>query len=110
MCIRDRVYSDVGSRKSTSYVGLLDYKEYENTQSKIWMYSSAVGKYFWLASPHSYSSGSYANVMAALYNGSTFTSSGFSINSSYGVRPVVVFKGDIVFTSGNGTLESPYVV
>lgn len=104
------VYSDVGSRKSTSYVGLLDYKEYENTQSKIWMYSSAVGKYFWLASPHSYSSGSYANVMAALYNGSTFTSSGFSINSSYGVRPVVVFKGDIVFTSGNGTLESPYVV
>ena len=104
------LYTDVTSRTSTAYIGLLDYKEYTNTISKTWMYSNASGSYFWLASPHSYSSGSYANVMAVMYNNGAFSESGYTINTSLGVRPVVVFKGDLIFTSGKGTLESPYVV
>lgn len=107
------MYTNVTGRTSTAYVGLLDYDEYTNTKSNTWMYSSASGSFFWLASPHSYNettkSSGYAKVMAVRYNGS-FTESGYSINSKLGVRPVIVLKGSVVFTSGNGSKESPYVV
>lgn len=101
------ISGDVKSRTATAYVGLMDYDEYNATKGKDWIYEGAYGNYFWLITPSTRLS--YLENYIVMYNGSYHLSTEV-VNSSSGSRPVVVFNGDIVFTSGNGTLESPYVV
>ena len=101
------ISGNVRSRTATAYVGLMDYDEYNATKGKDWIYEGAYGNYFWLITPSTTTS--YLENYRVMYNGSYHLSTEV-VNSSSGSRPVVVFNGDIVFTSGNGTLESPYVV
>lgn len=98
----------VTSRSVSAYVGLMDYNEYLNTKSKSWIYSGANGAYFWLLTP--YDTSSYINNYIVRYNNGTFSESSQVVNSSSGVRPVIVLKDGITFVSGNGTYENPYVV
>lgn len=101
---RENVYS----RSASAYVGLLDYNEYLATRGKTWVYSGASGSSFWLITP--IDPGGYYHNITIMYSNGYFNESSTVVNQSSGVRPVVVFKGDIVFTSGNGTLQNPYVV
>lgn len=102
------VVGSVTSRNVSAYVGLMDYNEYQNTKSKSWIYSGANGEYFWLLTP--YSTSAYVENYIVRYNSGTFSESSLVVNSSSGVRPVIVLKDGITFVSGNGTYENPYVV
>ena len=99
---------NVTSRTATAYVGLMDYSEYNSTKGKNWIYEGASGTYFWLITPAT-TSAYLENYTVRYYNGN-YNLSSQVVNTSSGARPVVVFNGSLVFTSGKGTLESPYVV
>lgn len=104
------VAGDIYSRTATAYVGLLDYNEFNATRGKSWIYEGADGFPFWLITPSA--TNSYARNYVVLYDlyKDSYSLYSKTVNYSEYVRPVVVFRGDIVFTSGDGTLQSPYVV
>ena len=101
---RENVYS----RSTSAYVGLMDYNEYLATRGKTWVYSGASGSRFWLITP--IDPGGYYHNITIMYSNGYFNESSTVVNESSGVRPVLVFRGNIIFTSGSGTLQDPYVV
>ena len=67
------------------------------------------GKYFWTLSPSNFfSNSSYASVWAVMPSGSLTPWS--DVTSSFGVRPVINLKSDILITKGEGSALSPFVV
>lgn len=102
----------ITSRTTSAYVGLLDYNEYSATTSNTDMYVGASGVPFWLITPYGPNStdyGYYQNVTIT-YSSGRFTVSKAVVNTSSGVRPVIVFKSGIVFTGGDGTRSNPYTI
>lgn len=80
---------------------LLDYKiaggknSYLYKQNYEWTMSSFDEKQVWFRLP-----------TGQLSNKSFFEDSYYS----YGVRPVITIKGDVILNSGNGTKENPYII
>ena len=67
------------------------------------------GKYFWTLSPSNFfSNSSYASVWAVMPSGSLTPWS--DVTSSFGVRPVINLKSDILITKGDGSALSPFVI
>ena len=96
------------ARAETAYVGLMDYVELDKTQNKSWIHSETGGRYFWLLTPSS--QWRYIHNYIASCSSSKCNLSTEVVNKKSGVRPIIVFKGSIVFTSGDGSFENPYVV
>lgn len=102
-------YKDnVSARITTSYVGLLDYEEYQNTKNKTWVYDGAMNKAFWLATP--FKSGGYQQMIILTYTGRDFAENNAILKSQAYYRPVIVLAKNIKFTSGNGSFSNPYVI
>ena len=67
------------------------------------------GQNYWTMTPGEwYSTHSYAQVFYVHSNGSF--NYGLVDNTARGLRPVINLRSDITVTSGNGTLDNPYVV
>ena len=64
---------------------------------------SETGQNYWLASPSYSSSNRYVSFVGGL-------GLGYSVGSVQGVRPAVSLKPGTEYSSGNGSMESPYVV
>ena len=64
------------------------------------------GKFYWLASPdyfdYSYATGRYVGTFGSMYNTAVY--------SAYGVRPAVSLATGTLYTSGDGSKNSPFVV
>lgn len=61
--------------------------------------------YYWSLDPYFFSYhalGHLSNSRGVWFN--------YSINSSYGVRPAVSLRAGIMYESGNGTADSPYII
>jgi len=65
------------------------------------------GQNYWTMSPYYWYSSSAACVFVADTNGLLNWG---SVNDTYGLRPVINLKSDTIFSSGNGTLNNPYIV
>ena len=92
-------------------VGLLTYSE-----ARLEGYNLLkTGKEYWLMTPHQFYSNSTSSRMH-MFTVSSSSSIGSpfgylsSTNSKYGVRPVISLVPDIEFSSGDGSMNSPYVV
>lgn len=91
-------------KKISSKVGLLAYYNYvEAGANKSYL---NIGKYFWTLTPSENNKTWYVfsegGINDKSYEGSTYY--------SYGIRPVITLKSDIVYTGGNGTKDSPYTI
>jgi hypothetical protein len=99
-----------GNGKLTYPIGLPTYGElYIETMSKIAspVYKSpyGTGVNYWVSSPNyflNYAYGRYVNLSGSLDSGS-------AVNNAYGARPVVSLTTDVQFTSGDGTMNNPWV-
>lgn len=90
-------------KKQTSKVGMINVYEYlKASGSKGYLNT---GKNFWTVNPSSDHKTWFVNQKGLVSNESILGAS----YHSYGIRPVVSLKGDIVVT-GTGTLEDPYMV
>ena len=68
------------------------------------------GNYYWTMSPcHFYSSSTYPAYVFLVYSGGSFDNT-LVVDTNLGVRPVINLKADTTFSSGNGTLDNPYIV
>ena len=69
------------------------------------------GQYYWTMSPYYTSGHPYANVFL-VYNDGDFGGSlnNNSVRGTFGVRPVINLKADTIISTGNGTIDSPFVV
>ncbi len=65
------------------------------------------GQYYWTMSPNSWGDGG-AGVFVVTSNG--FLDIYWSVYYTFGVRPIINLKADTTFSSGNGTLNDPYIV
>ena len=65
------------------------------------------GQNYWTMSPYYWYGSSAACVFVADTNGLLNWG---SVNDTYGLRPVINLKSDTIFSSGNGTLNNPYIV
>ena len=67
------------------------------------------GKYFWTLSPSYFSSyNSFARVWLVLSSGSLIPWN--RVTDSFGVRPVINIKQDVIITKGDGSSLNPFVV
>ena len=65
------------------------------------------GSVFWLLSPNYRASNGFAN---EFYLSSGGNLNGYSVNSTYGVRPVISLVSGTTISSGSGTATDPWVV
>ena len=100
--------SNVTSRSDTAYVGLMDYNEYLATKSYTFLYSGANNMEHWLLNPATTSS--YVNNVTITYSNGRFYEGSKVVNTGAYARPVIVLKGNVEFTSGDGTINNPYRV
>ena len=100
--------TSVTSRSDTAYVGLMDYNEYLATRSYSFLYSGANNVEHWLLNPATTSS--YVNNVTIRYSNGQFYESSQVVNTGASARPVIVLKGNVEFTSGDGTINNPYRV
>ena len=93
----------------TLKVGLITADEVEfaggNHANNIYYYLYN-GKIYWTMSPNHWDTYS-ANVF--FVNPDGLLGSGY-VDSTYGLRPVINLRADIIFSSGDGTLNNPYIV
>ncbi len=97
-------YDDYKSRDTSAYVGLMNYNDYENTRNYAWFYENAQN--FWLATPNKISSKSYYQQQMIVV--SQFKTTAEILKAEAYARPAVAFKGNDVFTSGDGSKNNPY--
>ena len=111
-----RLYTDYAPTLScvsgdvyTLKVGLITADEVEfaggNHANNIYYYLYN-GKIYWTMSPNHWDTYS-ANVF--FVNPDGLLGSGY-VDSTYGLRPVINLRADIIFSSGDGTLNNPYIV
>ena len=89
--------------KLTYPVGLLTAPEAELLNNDTLL---KTGSTYWLFTPYEFKYRVSSNCY--IHTSGSISSSG--IDSSNGVRPAVSLKPDIIFTSGNGSKNNPYVV
>lgn len=87
----------------TDKVGLLSLLEYNKAGgSKSYLQTD---NYWWLANP------SEEGIWHVYSNGKISDNSSMGKNYySYGVRPVITIKGNLVLVSGDGTIDNPYKI
>ena len=79
---------------------------YNIPNSAYYLYNS---QYFWTLSPSYFESNySHSDVWCMDYNGAMHFWS--YVSSSFGVRPVINLKSDIIISSGDGTADAPYKI
>ena len=88
------------NQNSDGYVKLLDVANYLNSVNKGKSYLSTSDEIMWLAD--------YGTDKIWHTNGSNVSQS--DANSFYEIRPMVRLRGTTVYTSGDGTIDKPYVV
>ena len=57
--------------------------------------------------PNDWYAGGWTSVIAIIKGGIMGT---YPVSSSFDIRPVINLRSDITISSGNGTLENPYIV
>ncbi len=100
-----------GNNKLTTPVGLITMDEVimagglgGQQNYGYWLYT---GQYYWNMSPYIY--GTNARMFRVDTGGGLGSTNMSSVNSAYGVRPVINLKADTTFT-GDGTKDTPYEV
>ena len=83
----------------TGFVGLPRYGEMFASQTRDYTYSNA--NYLWLITPYS------SNVWSVSSHGYGYS---HSPSLTYGGRPTIHLKSEIVIKSGSGTKQDPFVV
>lgn len=82
---------------------------YGTANDKYYLYNN---QYYWTMSPYYWcyysSSSRYAYVFYVGASGRLYNS--FVYDANLGVRPVINLKSDTIFSSGDGTLNNPYIV
>ena len=102
--------STKGNKALTYPIGLITLDEawyaggYTSNNSSYYLYT---GQNYWTLSPYYFRSSGYANVLFVNSYGYLYSN---SVDSAYGVRPVINLKASITISGGNGTSESPFVV
>ena len=103
--------SSRGNKKLTKSVGLLTQDEaayagavYDKL-SKYYL-NNNTNTFWWTSSPYSFRS-SYAFVWYGTPGG---RSSNIGVTSTYGVRPLVSLKSDVMVSGGTGAANDPYVI
>ena len=61
----------------------------------------------WTMTPNDWYAGGWTSVIAIIKGGIMGT---YPVSSSFDIRPVINLRSDITISSGNGTLENPYIV
>jgi hypothetical protein len=108
---RFTVSSDNGNEDLTYPVGLLTVDEIvyagavRGTQNLTYFLYTGVS--WWTLSP-SYFNGSSAVVWSVGSNGGVYYN--YAMENSFGIRPSISLKPGTIYTSGNGSSSSPYVV
>lgn len=87
-----------------SYVGLLSTKDYLNAGGKSSYLNNET--FFWTINTDSDGKVFYINDEGSINNLSKDDDNYFS----YGIRPVITLKGDVILSSGEGTENDPYVI
>jgi hypothetical protein len=87
-------------QNSDGYVKLLDVANYLNSVNKGKSYLTTSDEIFWLAD--------YGTDKIWHTNGSNVSQS--DVTSFYEIRPMVRLRGTTIYTSGDGTIEKPFVV
>ena len=111
LCARtaDAFGVNIGNKKSTYKIGFLTLDE-ENLAGKSWNYGMKDylynGSHYWTGSSDDYYSG-HAYVLGV--GGASYLKYSLSVNSAYGVRPVITLKANTPYT-GTGTLTDPFIV
>lgn len=85
---------------TTSYVKLLDVANFLNTVNKGKSYLVDTDEIFWLAD--------YGDDKIWHTNGTNVSQS--EVNSFYEIKPMVRLRNTITYSTGEGTIEKPYVV
>ena len=99
---RFTVSESIGNGKLKYPVGLLTAGEANIAGSSM----MKTGEYYWLLSPYNFN---YHNAHVRRVD----TSGGlndYSVDYSYGVRPVVSLIPDVEYSEGDGTANNPYVI
>ena len=102
--------SSKGNHKLTYPVGLITADEvvlaggFGGTANQ--SYYLYTNQYYWTMSPYSYYGG-WARVFRVISTGGLYYS---SVDSAWGVRPVINLKADVTITGGNGSSSSPFDV
>ena len=86
-------------------VGLLTYKEASLAFGGSSTNYLNNGDYYWLLSPHNFY---FDNAVVHYVSGGGLDSS--IVKNSYGARPAISLKQDIVITGGTGEIEDPYII
>lgn len=94
----DKVIS--GKEVNSEYVTTLGIKDYLNAAGKTSFINNKNA--FWLLGLDKDNSNLYVDGDGAIDEATS--------NDSYGVRAVITFKKNLAITSGNGTLEEPYII
>lgn len=89
-------------KKYNNYVGLLSTEEYLRADGKNSYLNN--GTYFWLSNTSNDNKVWYVFDEGGINNNSSTNSS----YSSYGVRPVITIKRNVIVNRGNGSKEEPY--
>ena len=95
-----------------SYAGGLAW----TNNPSVWYYLNSTGSsitgstWWWLLSPDSWDGGSAGSWYVRSSSGPGNLGSGYNVNYSGGVRPVISLKGDLIWKSGDGSSTSPYEV
>ena len=110
--IRDKfsVTSGYGNAKLTYPIGLITIDEvalsggkYNTKNENYYLHTNG---YYWTMTPLSFLS-SYIYVYGSYVSPTGFFNRN-TVNSSFGLRPVINIRGDVLISSGDGTVDSPY--
>ena len=86
--------------------GLITYAEAKLIPNYSYLSSSNV---FWTMTPYVDESMYYIGTNGAVGILNNRTTTNASVNAYY-IRPVIAFKNTIEFTSGNGSIKTPYII
>ena len=108
VCLNDTDKFSISNNlaKLTYKVGLLDYREANLLHSSIRKSSDA----YWLISPEGIYDSSVGNARVFCIEGNGTTVHGNAVHGEKGVRPVISLKPKTKYLSGDGSMESPYVI
>ena len=103
--------SNKGNRTLNFSIGLITSDEVVlaggfggSTNTNYYLYT---GQYYWTMSPYYFYIGGYSYVFYVFSDGHL---SGSSVNGTYGVRPVINLDKNVTISSGDGTIDNPYVI
>ena len=109
--ITDRFSTQNTKAKLTYPVGLLTMDEAllgrTKTKSSSDSYYLKSGSIYWLLSPYSFS---HSNASESIVNAAGYLSSYGGVSASLGVRPALSLRTGVVYSEGDGSKDSPYII